>query len=73
MRVTVEARAGARVESIEEEAGGRLLVRVRAPAREGKANRAIMEVLGRHFKVPKSAVHLVSGGRGKVKIFDISL
>jgi hypothetical protein len=73
MRVTVEARAGARAESVEEAAGGRLLVRVKAPPREGKANRAIQEALGRHFGVPKSAVVLVSGGRGKLKIFDVDL
>ena len=73
MRVTVEARAGARAESVEEVAGGRLLIRVKAPAREGKANRAIQEALGRHYKVPKTAVSLVSGGRGRMKIFDIAL
>jgi uncharacterized protein (TIGR00251 family) len=72
MRVTVEARAGARAESIEEGEEGRLIVRVRAPAREGKANRAIQEALGRHFGVPKSAVTLVAGGRGRIKIFDIA-
>ena len=71
MRVTVEARAGARAESIEEREGCRLIVRVKAPAREGKANRAIQEALGRHFGVPKSAVTLVAGGRGRIKIFDI--
>ena len=71
MRVTVEARAGARADSIEEGERGRLVVRVRAPAREGKANRAIQEALGRHFGVPKSAVALVAGGRGRIKIFDI--
>ncbi len=72
MRVTVEARAGARAESVEEGEEGHLRIRVKAPAREGKANRAIQEVLSRHFGVPKTAVTLVAGGRGRTKIFDIS-
>jgi hypothetical protein len=71
MRVTVEARAGARAETVQEGEGGRLVVRVTAPPREGKANRAIQEALGRHFGVPKTAVTLVAGGRGRIKIFDI--
>lgn len=73
MRVTVLARAGARADSVEEGADGRLLVRVKAPAREGKANRAIQEALSRHFGVPKTAVSLVSGGRGRMKIFEVAL
>lgn len=72
MRVSVVARPGARVESVEPAPGGGMIVRVKAPAREGKANRAVQEALSRHFGVPKSAVTLVSGLRGRNKVFDIA-
>ena len=48
-----------------------LVLRLNAPALEGKANKAAIEFLSGYFEVPKSAVSLVSGEKSRHKIFQI--
>ena len=50
---------------------GELVLRLSAPAVEGKANKAATEFIARHFGVPRSAVYLTSGERSRHKIFLI--
>jgi hypothetical protein len=40
---------------------------------EGKANEAVIKLLARHFKVPKSAVKIVVGLTGRTKIVDVRM
>lgn len=40
---------------------GELLVYVREPAVDGKANIALVELIARHYDVPKSAVKIIRG------------
>lgn len=44
-----------------------LLVRVAAPPLDGAANEALIEYFARTLRVPRRAVRLVSGGRGRKK------
>ena len=46
-------------------------VSVHAPAREGKANQAVIELLADYFKVPKSALRIVRGETAKRKVMEI--
>jgi uncharacterized protein len=48
-----------------------LLLRVNAPALEGKANKAAADYLSRFLGIPRSAVSLVSGEKSRHKIFEI--
>jgi uncharacterized protein (TIGR00251 family) len=48
-----------------------LVLRLNAPAIEGKANKAAVEFLSRFFDVPRSAVVLIRGERSRHKIFEI--
>lgn len=50
---------------------GELLVYVREPAVEGKANAAVAELLASYFGVPKNNVRLVSDHKSKTKRFEI--
>ena len=50
---------------------GELLVYVREPAIDGRANKAVTELLAKYFEVPKSHVQLVSGHKSKQKRFEI--
>ncbi|MFD6217702.1 DUF167 domain-containing protein, partial [Nocardia salmonicida] len=50
---------------------GSLTLYVRAPAVEGKANKAAIELLADHFGVAKSAVRLTAGATSRFKRFDI--
>jgi uncharacterized protein (TIGR00251 family) len=48
-----------------------LVLRLNAPAVEGKANKAALEYLAGYFGVSRRAVTLVSGEKSRHKIFQI--
>jgi uncharacterized protein (TIGR00251 family) len=50
---------------------GRLIVRVTAPPVDSAANDAVIELLARHYGVPKRAVRIVSGERARNKTVEI--
>lgn len=59
------------MEKVEKTKDGDLVVWVKAEAKEGKANEAVVKALAAHFKVAKSRVRLISGARSKTKLFEI--
>jgi uncharacterized protein (TIGR00251 family) len=48
------------------------LVRVKEPAREGKANRAVVKLLADHFKVSLGSVVILSGFKNRNKVIEVS-
>ncbi|WP_405183510.1 DUF167 domain-containing protein [Nocardia sp. NBC_01377] len=70
MKATIKpnSRKGPLVETLDD---GTLQLYVRAPAVEGKANRAAIELLAEHYGVPKSAVRLAAGATSRHKRFEI--
>ena len=48
-----------------------MLLRLNAPAIEGKANKAAIEFLSAFFQLPRSSVSLISGEKSRHKIFEI--
>lgn len=47
--------------------GGRLKIRLQAPAVENRANEALVELLAQLLKTPKSAVRILGGERSRTK------
>ena len=64
--VLVQPRAS-RNEVLGADEAGRIRVRVTAPPVEGAANESLIELLARHFSVPKRNITIVSGSRGRRK------
>ncbi len=52
-------------------AGRVLRVRIAAPPVEGKANRALREVLADWLGVPKSRVNLLKGEGSRIKTYEV--
>jgi uncharacterized protein (TIGR00251 family) len=50
---------------------GALVLKVNAPARDGKANKVAILYLANVFEVSRSAVHLRSGEKSRHKKFEI--
>ena len=50
------------------EGGDPLIVRVKEPAVKGKANKAVIKLLSKHFSSP---VRIVSGAKSKEKIVEV--
>ncbi len=73
-KVSVQVKAGSKKGPVVQTSlTGGLLVYVREPAIDGKANKAVTELLAQYFEVPKSHVRLVSGRTSRHKKFIIGL
>ena len=70
MKFVVTVKPGSKTDEIVMN-GADLLVKTKAPAREGKANLAVVQIIAAHFKVPRSAVRIISGLHSKKKIIEV--
>ncbi len=48
-------------------------IKVTAPPREGKANKALIEFLAKRLKIAKTSIDLVRGHTNVIKHFDLPL
>ena len=71
MKIDVKVIPNARKERIVGE-GGLYKVYVTAPALDGKANKALIDLLAEHFGVKKGDVRIVKGEKSREKIVEIS-
>lgn len=71
-RIHVRVVANARKSEVVGVRAGRILARVKAPPREGKANAELCRLLARAFGVPPSRFAIVKGARAKDKTVQIS-
>jgi len=56
---------------IVEENDGYLKIKLNAPAKEGKANKELVELLAKKYKVSKSQVEIIKGLSAKDKVVRI--
>jgi uncharacterized protein (TIGR00251 family) len=70
MKILIKVAPNSRVEEIISNKD-KFLVRVKEPAKEGKANKAVIRLLAKYFKVPQSSIRVVSGLGSKNKIIEI--
>ena len=70
MKVRVRVKPGSKRRRVVE-GEGYLIVEVKAPPKEGKANEELREVLAEYFGVSKSAVKILSGHRARVKVVEV--
>ncbi len=54
-----------------EETEAELKVWVDAPARDGKANKRLIEILSKHYGAKKAAIKIISGEKGREKIIEV--
>ena len=71
--VTIEVRAQPRARRTALECvGGALKAQVTAPAEDGKANAAVIELLAREWRLAKSAIEVVRGATARRKVLAIA-
>jgi uncharacterized protein (TIGR00251 family) len=71
MKIFVKAKPEAREEKIEKISDDHFAVFVKEPAKQGRANKAIIKKLAEYFGVFASQVILKSGFSSRNKIFEI--
>ena len=67
----VKVKPNARESHLTEAADGTWVAQVKAPPVDGKANKALIELVAEHFGVSKSRVGIRSGAGGRMKLVDI--
>lgn len=72
MKLFVTAKTRAKEEGIEELDPIHLLVSVKEPPMDGKANKAIIKLLAHHFGVPQASVRIIVGLGTKEKVVEIN-
>jgi uncharacterized protein (TIGR00251 family) len=70
-RIALRVHASSRANELVGLKDGRLIVRVTAPAIEGRANEAVRRLVAKQLRVPKSAVTIVRGGRSRDKVIQV--
>ena len=71
MKIKVRVKPNASKNELIEISPGYFEAKVSVPPEKGKANQKVIEMLAKHFKVPKSKIELLSGASYKEKIFEI--
>ncbi len=73
MRIDILVKPHCQKEGIETLPDGSYRISVLAPARDGRANEAVIELLSEYFSVPKSKIQIVKGVRGKKKRVEVTI
>ena len=69
MKIQVKVKPRSKTEDVTKEMDGNVyVVRVKEPPVEGKANRAVLKFLARHFGVPESRLRIVSGLAARTRL-----
>lgn len=71
VRVAIRVQPGAKKDAVLGKQAKAWKISVRAPAVEGKANRACIEYLAKLLDVRRSAIALIKGERNRDKVFEI--
>jgi len=71
VKIRVRVTPNSKIEEVVKE-GDTFLVRVREPAKEGKANRAVIKLLADYFGVPQKQIAISSGFSSRHKVIDIT-
>ena len=71
MKIFVKAKPNSKNESIKKLSETNFEICVKEPPIKGQANAAVMMALAKHFKVPFSAVRIISGHTSRQKIVEI--
>jgi len=71
MKIFVKVKTGAKEEKIEKTDESNYLVSVKERPKKGLANKAVVRILSRYFKVPQKSVVIVSGFSSRQKLIKI--
>ena len=70
MKIQVKVKPGSKNEEVTQK-GDTLIVTTKEPPKEGRANRQVIKLLAKHFKVPQNQVKFISGFKQRDKVVEI--
>ena len=69
-KYTITVKPGSSQEKIIETASGELTVYLHAQPHDGAANTALIKLLSKHFKVPKTGITITRGTKSRTKTVE---
>ena len=72
-KLLVKVTPNARENSIRQFQDGTWIAEVKAPPKDGKANRALIKVIAKQFNVTKSQVSIKRGKSGRTKLIQLNI
>ena len=70
MKYSVTVKSGSSQEKIVATGDNELTVYLRAKPHDGEANTALIKLLSKHFKVPKTSITITHGQKSRVKTIE---
>ena len=70
MKYQVTVKPGSSQEKIIETAPDALTIYLRAKPHDGEANDALVKLLSKHFKVPKTSIKIAHGAKSRTKTIE---
>jgi len=71
MQKRVKVKPNSKQQKVEELADGSLIVHLKSPPVDGKANEELIKLLAKKFDVPKSSISIKSGTTSRQKVIEI--
>jgi uncharacterized protein (TIGR00251 family) len=71
MRISVRVIPNASKSEIISRDDGEWKIKIQSPPEEGKANKALIQLLAKYFKIPKNAIKIISGEKSRQKIIEV--
>lgn len=71
MKLRIKAKPGSRVSTLEAQADGSWVARLKSPPVDGKANAELIALVAAHFGCRKSEVSIRSGAAGRIKLVEV--
>ncbi|MCX8015714.1 MAG: DUF167 domain-containing protein [Patescibacteria group bacterium] len=72
MKISVKVKPNASINKIKKIADNQFEIFTTAPAKENKANEAVITILAEFLNIAPSRINLIKGAKSKQKIFDIT-
>ena len=69
-RYNITVKPGSSQEKIIETAPGELTVYLRAKPHDGEANDALIKILAKHFKIPRTTINIIRGAKSHQKVIE---
>ena len=72
-KLLVKVKPNARENSLRQFQDGTWIAEVKAPPKDGKANRTLIKVIAKQFNVTKSQVSIRRGKSGRTKLIQLNI
>lgn len=73
MRIYVKVKPNAGANEVVQDSAADFSVKLTALPEKGKANKLLVKLLAKHFKVTQSDIEIVAGKTSRIKIVDVNL